>query len=48
MYAKWIRMAKKVDEYTHEVVIAMVGKYTGTSDSYLSVVKAIDHAAFAN
>jgi CTP synthase len=49
VYTNWVKMAKKVDEYaSHEVVIAMVGKYTGTSDSYLSVVKAIDHAAFAN
>ena len=30
-----------------EVVIAMVGKYTGLSDAYLSVIKALQHAAMA-
>lgn len=25
--------------------IAMVGKYTGLSDSYLSVIKALEHAS---
>jgi CTP synthase len=29
------------------VKIAMVGKYTGLSDSYLSVLKALQHASIA-
>ena len=37
---EWKHMADKVD-------IAMVGKYTGLSDSYLSVIKALQHSAFA-
>ncbi len=27
------------------IQIAMVGKYTGLTDSYLSVVKALEHAS---
>ena len=40
-------MADKVDTLEEEVRIAMVGKYTGLSDSYLSVIKALQHSAFA-
>ena len=40
-------MADKVDQLEEEVNIAMVGKYTGLSDSYLSVIKALQHSAFA-
>jgi len=43
----WKAMADKVDRLEEEVRIAMVGKYTGLSDSYLSVIKALQHSAFA-
>jgi len=43
----WRDMAKRVDSLDKELNIAMVGKYTGLSDSYLSVIKALQHAAFA-
>ena len=43
----WKRMANAVDGYTHTVTIALIGKYTGLQDSYLSVVKALRHAAIA-
>jgi len=36
-----------MDSAKETVNIAVVVKYTGTSDTYLSVVKAMDHAAFA-
>ena len=42
----WEEMANHVDSLTDEVTIAMVGKYTGLSDSYLSVIKALQHSAF--
>ena len=45
MLDDWKHMADKVDRL--EVHIAMVGKYTGLSDSYLSVIKALQHSAFA-
>jgi len=47
MLDDWRAMADKVDQLEEEVNIAMVGKYTGLSDSYLSVIKALQHSAFA-
>ena len=44
---EWRMMADKVDTWEDEVRIAMVGKYTGLSDSYLSVIKALQHSALA-
>ena len=38
---------RQVDMLEDEVRIAMVGKYTGLSDSYLSVIKALQHSALA-
>ena len=37
-------MAKGVDETTETVKIALVGKYNGLSDAYLSVLKALTHS----
>jgi CTP synthase len=44
----WKAMADHVDslEDAEEVHIATVGKYTGLSDSYLSVIKALQHSSF--
>ena len=36
---------KRVDALDERVSIAMVGKYTGLTDSYLSVIKALTHAS---
>ena len=47
MLDDWKNMADKVDRLEEQVHIAMVGKYTGLSDSYLSVIKALQHSAFA-
>jgi len=47
MLDDWKEMADKVDQLEEEVHIAMVGKYTGLSDSYLSVIKALQHSAYA-
>jgi CTP synthase len=43
--AKWREIAEVVDTMTEEVRIALVGKYTGLQDSYLSVIKSLQHAA---
>ena len=43
----WRALADIVDSATEEVRIALVGKYTGLQDSYLSVIKALQHAAIA-
>jgi CTP synthase len=47
MLDAWREMAHHLDTLEDEVVIAMVGKYTGLSDAYLSVIKALQHAAMA-
>jgi len=47
MLEEWREMAQNVDSISNKVHIAMVGKYTGLSDSYLSVIKALQHASFA-
>ena len=47
MLDTWREMAHHLDTLEDEVVIAMVGKYTGLSDAYLSVIKALQHAAMA-
>ena len=36
-----------MDTFVEEVVIAVVGKYTGLSDAYLSIIKAMKHASIA-
>ncbi|CAN0403429.1 unnamed protein product [Pylaiella littoralis] len=43
--ANWDRLARCVDDVTTPVRIAIVGKYTGLQDSYLSVIKALKHSA---
>jgi CTP synthase len=44
----WKKLADHVDslEDAEEVHIAVAGKYTDLSDSYLSVIKALQHASF--
>ena len=43
----WANRAKRWDTITSRVAIAMVGKYTGLSDAYLSVIKSLEHACIA-
>jgi CTP synthase len=45
--AEWTERASKFDKLKIPVRIAIVGKYTGLSDSYLSVIKALLHASVA-
>lgn len=44
---EWTSRANLSDMLAEPVRIAMVGKYTGLSDSYLSVLKALLHASVA-
>ncbi|KAH7651613.1 Peptidase C26 protein [Dioscorea alata] len=48
MLLEWMERAKICDTLRETVTIAMVGKYTGLSDSYLSVLKALLHASVAH
>ena len=43
--AAWRKMALDVDTFEDSVSIAIVGKYTGLSDSYLSVFKSLKHSS---
>jgi len=47
MLQTWNQMAVAVDTFEEQVTIAVVGKYTGLSDAYLSVIKALKHSAIA-
>lgn len=44
---EWTKRAETFDNLTNSVRIAMVGKYVGLTDSYLSVVKALLHACIS-
>ena len=45
----WRTISTKFDDKSLPLVrIGIVGKYTGLSDSYLSVTKSLDHAGIAN
>ena len=43
----WETMARAVERTERQVRIALIGKYTGLQDSYLSVIKALRHASIA-
>uniref|UniRef100_A0A452ZZ25 CTP synthase N-terminal domain-containing protein n=1 Tax=Aegilops tauschii subsp. strangulata TaxID=200361 RepID=A0A452ZZ25_AEGTS len=45
--SEWTERASRFDKLKSPVRIAMVGKYTGISDSYLSILKALLHASVA-
>ena len=38
---QWSQMAHQVDSFVESVSIALIGKYTGFQDSYLSVIKSL-------
>lgn len=38
---KWTEMAYAVDHFSNSVQIALIGKYNGLQDSYLSVIKSL-------
>lgn len=41
---EWASMATAVDNATEVVEVAIVGKYTGLQDAYLSVIKSLKHS----
>uniref|UniRef100_A0A9J8DHY5 CTP synthase n=2 Tax=Cyprinus carpio TaxID=7962 RepID=A0A9J8DHY5_CYPCA len=47
MLAKWKEMSDRSDRLLEQCSIALVGKYTKFSDSYASVIKALEHSALA-
>jgi CTP synthase len=47
MIKEWTALADSVDSPENDCTIAMVGKYLDQGDAYLSVIKALTHAAIA-
>ncbi|SSD59425.1 probable CTP synthase [Saccharomycodes ludwigii] len=45
LYNNWKKLTESIDESYIPVKIALVGKYTHLKDSYLSVIKALEHSA---
>jgi len=45
--ASWSEMAHRLDGFSKSVKIALIGKYTGFQDSYLSIIKSLKHASIA-
>ena len=45
LLAKWRAMTENFDASMEVVKIALVGKYTNLRDSYLSVIKALEHSS---
>ncbi|KAI9030827.1 CTP synthase [Phycomyces nitens] len=47
LWKKWANLAVSYERLHDTVTIALVGKYTNLHDSYISVYKALEHAALA-
>jgi CTP synthase len=46
-FSKWRQLADRYDRLHDDVKIVLVGKYTNLQDSYISVVKSLQHAALS-
>lgn len=44
LFKKWNQLCSNIDTSDKTVQIALVGKYTNLHDSYLSVIKALEHS----
>ncbi|KAI9203507.1 CTP synthase N-terminus-domain-containing protein [Polychytrium aggregatum] len=47
LFTKWKQLADRNTRYDDVVTIALVGKYTDLHDSYISVVKSLEHASLS-
>jgi CTP synthase len=43
-FEKWEEFVSKIKNTKKEITVAIVGKYTNVHDSYLSILKALEHA----
>ncbi|MBN2042314.1 MAG: CTP synthase (glutamine hydrolyzing) [Candidatus Aenigmarchaeota archaeon] len=41
---KWKQLAKKTENPVNEVTVGITGKYTNVHDSYISIIKALEHS----
>ena len=44
---EWRRLVHRIKQPTHQVKIAVVGKYTGNGDAYISIEEALKHGGIA-
>ncbi|KAH9923309.1 CTP synthase [Amylocystis lapponica] len=44
--SRWRELTKRQERLLDDVSIVLVGKYTDLQDSYMSVIKALEHSAF--
>jgi CTP synthase len=47
-YGPWLKFVESTVNPEHEIKIALVGKYAGLTDSYVSMTEALRHGAAAN
>jgi CTP synthase len=47
LFDKWMNLCQKMDRLHDTVTIAIVGKYNELKDSYISVLKSLQHASLA-
>lgn len=47
LWSRWLKLTNSHDRSFEKVTIAIVGKYTNLQDSYISVVKALEHASLS-
>jgi CTP synthase len=47
-WTQWDELLRRVHQPSHEVTVALVGKYIDLPDAYLSVTEAMRHGGFAN
>lgn len=45
---EWEQLVRRLKEPAHEVDVAIVGKYTGNGDAYISIAEAVRHGGIAN
>lgn len=45
VWSDWVNLVRSQEIFTDKVSIAIVGKYTANKNAYLSVTKALEHAA---
>ena len=46
--ADWKKIVGIIKKPKHKAVVAIVGKYTGNGDAYISLAEAVKHGGFAN
>ncbi len=44
-WGEWEELVQHIENAENEIIIAMSGKYTGVHDSYMSILKALEHTA---